>query len=198
MQPEPAAAESPLSLTLANEPATAALAGWVARRLRPGARIHLSGDLGAGKTTFTRTVLSTLGHTGRVRSPTFTLMEPYNLSKFDVYHFDFYRFSSEHDWRHAGFDEPIGDDAAVAIVEWPEMAGDDLPPPDLHLRLLFCDEGHGNGTDSGGEGDGDGDEGGNARRVQVRAATARGHAWLNDLRRAVTAGRLAGISCVTA
>lgn len=183
MQPEPAAAEPTLSLMLADEAATAALAGWVARRLEPGSRIHLSGDLGAGKTTFTRTVLSTLGHTGRVRSPTFTLMEPYNLSNFDVYHFDFYRFSSKDDWRHAGFDEPIGSDAAVAIVEWPEMAGDDLPPPDLHLRLSF---------DSGNNGLGDG------RCVELRAGTARGRAWLTDLREMAAAGRLAGISCATA
>lgn len=189
MQPEPAAAEPTLSLMLADEAATAALAGWVARRLEPGSRIHLSGDLGAGKTTFTRTVLSTLGHTGRVRSPTFTLMEPYNLSSFDLYHFDFYRFSSKDEWRHAGFDEPIGSDAAVAIVEWPEMAGDDLPPPDLHLRLFFCD-GEGSGADS--------EDGSNARRVQARAGTARGRAWLNDLHETVAAGRLAGISCATA
>ncbi|HMN79377.1 MAG TPA: tRNA (adenosine(37)-N6)-threonylcarbamoyltransferase complex ATPase subunit type 1 TsaE [Burkholderiaceae bacterium] len=168
---------------LADETATAALAGWAARRLQPGTRIHLSGDLGAGKTTFTRTVLSTLGHTGRVRSPTFTLMEPYNLSSFDVYHFDFYRFSSKDEWRDAGFDEPIGSDAAVAIVEWPEMAGDDLPPPDLHLRLSFVD---------------DGSHGGDGRRVDLRAGTAKGRAWLNDLRETVAAGRLAGISCATA
>jgi tRNA threonylcarbamoyladenosine biosynthesis protein TsaE len=124
----------PLRLLLPDESATEALAAAIAGALQPGTTIHLSGDLGSGKTTFTRALLRALGHTGRVRSPTFTLLEPYNLSSLDLYHFDFYRLSSEQAWLDAGFDDYL-DGQGVAIIEWPEMAGSTLPPPDLLLRI---------------------------------------------------------------
>ncbi|HYF58009.1 MAG TPA: tRNA (adenosine(37)-N6)-threonylcarbamoyltransferase complex ATPase subunit type 1 TsaE [Burkholderiaceae bacterium] len=132
----PAAPSSTLELALADEAATAALAARVARALGPGTVVWLSGGLGVGKTTFVRGLLSSLGHAGRVRSPTFTLLEPYNLPKFPVYHFDFYRFSSADEWRDAGFDEYFRGDGAC-LVEWPEMAGPSLPAPDLRITLGF-------------------------------------------------------------
>lgn len=101
-------------------------------------RIHLSGDLGAGKTRFARALLRGLGHTGRVRSPTFTLLETYDLSSFRIYHFDFYRFAGKNEWRDAGFDEAFDDPQGVCLIEWPEMAGDTLPRPDLSLTLEFA------------------------------------------------------------
>ena len=127
-----------LTLRLPDEDSTAKLAGAVARCLEPGFLLYLSGDLGAGKTAFTRALLRALGHTGRVRSPTFTLMEPYNLSSFELYHFDFYRLDTADAWRDAGFDEYLGGNG-VAVIEWPERAAGSLPGPDLRLRLGFDD-----------------------------------------------------------
>lgn len=123
-----------LEIRLAGEAATAAVASAVASALEPGTSIHLSGDLGAGKTAFARALLAALGHRGRVKSPTFTLLEPYNFPRFELYHFDFYRFSSGDEWREAGFDEHFSGDA-VTLVEWPEMGGPGLPAPDLRIRL---------------------------------------------------------------
>jgi tRNA threonylcarbamoyladenosine biosynthesis protein TsaE len=127
-----------VEIALPDEAATAALAERLAGSLRPGLVVHLCGDLGVGKTTLVRGILRGLGYTGRVRSPTFTLLEPYNLPKINVYHFDFYRFSEELEWRDAGFDEYLGGDGAC-LVEWPEMAGGLLPAPDLRIRLRFAD-----------------------------------------------------------
>ena len=151
---------------LGDEAATAALAAAVASALGPGTSIHLSGDLGAGKTRFARALLAALGHGGRVKSPTFTLVEPYNLPRFDLYHFDFYRFSSEDEWREAGLDEYF-QGLAVTLVEWPEMGGAGLPAPDLRVRL-----------------DPDPDDDG-ARRVRLQARGPRGLACLNAVRDAV-------------
>jgi tRNA threonylcarbamoyladenosine biosynthesis protein TsaE len=134
-------------LELPDEAATGAFATRLATALGPGTVIWLSGGLGTGKTTLVRGVLRALGHTGKVRSPTFTLLEPYNLPKFPVYHFDFYRFSSANEWRDAGFDEYFRSDGAC-LVEWPDLAGPDLPWPELAIRLGFA---HG---DAGGTGTG--------------------------------------------
>ena len=155
-----------LTLRLADESATAALAAAMAQTLQPGITIHLSGELGTGKTAFTRALLRALGHSGRARSPTFTLLEPYNLSKFDLYHFDFYRLTSEQAWLDAGFDEYL-DGRGVVVIEWPEMAGDTLPDPDLRLRIDF-----------------EPTAGVDARRIDIRAHGERGRACLSALRAA--------------
>lgn len=101
--------------------------------------LHLSGDLGSGKTTLVRGLLSGLGHAGRVKSPSYTLVEPYTLSSINFYHFDFYRFRNESEWLSSGFQEYFSPDA-VCLVEWPERAAGLLPPPDLHVRLEFTGE----------------------------------------------------------
>jgi tRNA threonylcarbamoyladenosine biosynthesis protein TsaE len=119
---------------LADRAATEALAGRIADCLVPGFVLHLSGGLGVGKTTFTRALLAALGHRGRVKSPTFALLEPYNLSKFELHHYDFYRLESPEAWRDAGFESSF-DGRTVVVIEWPEQAGNSLPAPDLHLRL---------------------------------------------------------------
>lgn len=125
---------------LPDEEATAGLAQAIAPALVPGLLIFLCGELGAGKTSFARALLRALGHHGRVKSPTFTLVELYNLSRFELYHFDFYRFTHEDEWLNAGFDELIGSAGAVSLIEWPERGGERLPAPDLVLRLRYRDD----------------------------------------------------------
>ncbi len=119
---------------LPDEAATLALGAALARGLTPGLVIHLSGELGAGKTTLVRGILRGLGYEGRVKSPTYTLVELYPLSKLFLYHFDFYRFGEPREWLDAGLRDAFGGDA-VCLVEWPEKAGDGLPPPDVAIRL---------------------------------------------------------------
>lgn len=99
--------------------------------------ITLRGDLGAGKTTLARAILRALGVRGRIKSPTYPLVESYNLQNFPVYHFDLYRFSSPDQWFDAGFDD-IFAGPGLMLVEWPEQARGALPPADLDLRLRLA------------------------------------------------------------
>ena len=107
-----------------------ALAGVVS----PGLQIWLEGNLGMGKTTLTRGVLRGLGHEGKVKSPTYTLIEPYVVSRLDLYHFDFYRFNSPDEYLDAGLDEYFAGEG-VCMVEWPDKALPYLPSPDVEIRL---------------------------------------------------------------
>lgn len=122
------------SLRLPDEQATLALGAALAAQLEPGLVVHLRGDLGAGKTTLARGLIRALGYLGRVKSPTFTLVEPYRFSSLSLYHFDFYRFEDPREWLDAGLNECF-DEASVCLVEWPEKAGSSLPAPDLEIRL---------------------------------------------------------------
>ena len=90
-------------LPLASEEATLALGAALAKGALPGRVLFLSGDLGAGKTTLVRGLLRALGWTGRVKSPTYTLVELYALSRLNLYHFDFYRFKDREEWVSSGF-----------------------------------------------------------------------------------------------
>ncbi len=119
---------------LPDEAATLAFGAELARALVPGLTIYLVGDLGAGKTTLTRGVLRGLGYTGKVKSPTYTLLELYTVSSLYLYHFDFYRFADPQEWVDTGFREYFNADS-VCIVEWPEKAGEFLPAPDLRISL---------------------------------------------------------------
>ena len=101
--------------------------------------LHLSGDLGSGKTTLVRGLLRALGHAGPVKSPSYTLVEPYTLSSINFYHFDFYRFRSESEWLSSGFQDYFNA-GAVCLVEWPERAGKLLAQPDLQVRIEFSGE----------------------------------------------------------
>ena len=123
-----------ISLLLADETATRALGEALAASLFPGLRIYLRGHLGAGKTTLVRSILKALGYQGRVKSPTYTLVELYPLSRLNLYHFDFYRFRGESEWREAGFSEYFDSDG-ICLVEWPEKAGNTLPRADLDITL---------------------------------------------------------------
>ncbi len=138
------------SLYLPDEEATIALANQLAPMLcgthpalRPdqrGGRIHLRGDLGAGKTSFARALLRASGIRGRIKSPSYALLESYNLSNLNFYHLDFYRFSDSREWMDAGFRDILHPEAVV-LIEWPEQAGALLPPPDLDINLDYQDNG---------------------------------------------------------
>ena len=96
--------------------------------------IELHGDLGAGKTTLVRHLLRALGVTGRIKSPTYAVVEPYELPDFNVWHFDFYRFSDPREWEDAGFRD-IFASPGLKLAEWPEKAGALLPRADLAIHL---------------------------------------------------------------
>ena len=123
-----------LDTHLADEAATLALGEALAGVLEPGVSIHLKGELGAGKTTLVRGVLRGLGWQGRVKSPTYTLLELYEVSRLLLHHFDFYRFHDPREWSDAGFRESFNG-RNVSLIEWPEKAGDLLPPPDAEIVL---------------------------------------------------------------
>lgn len=119
---------------LRDQAATAHLGQRLAATLAPGLRIYLRGDLGAGKTTLARALLRALGFQGRVKSPSYALVELYNVSSLNLYHFDFFRFHDPKEWSDAGFREYFSSDG-VCLVEWPEKAGDVLPLPDVEILL---------------------------------------------------------------
>ena len=118
-----------------------ALAAELARRrgLAP-ALIHLEGDLGAGKTTFVRGYLRGLGHEGPVRSPTYTLIEPYTLPQGSLYHLDLYRLADSEELEYLGLRELLGSQALL-FVEWPERGAGWLPPPDLRIEIRHHPQG---------------------------------------------------------
>lgn len=123
-----------MHLQLPDLAGTERLGSQLAGILRPGLKIYLSGDLGSGKTTLVRALLHAAGYSGRVKSPTYTLVELYVISKLYLYHFDFYRFRDPEEWLDAGFREHF-DGTAVCLVEWPEKAAGLLPPADLDITI---------------------------------------------------------------
>jgi tRNA threonylcarbamoyladenosine biosynthesis protein TsaE len=129
-----------LTRHLASERDTLALGSEIAPGLRGGMVIYLCGELGAGKTTLARGILRALGHTGRIKSPSFPLVELYILSSLYFYHFDFYRFKSDDEWLDAGFRDCFSSES-VCLVEWPEKAGNQLPAPDLRIELHLAESG---------------------------------------------------------
>ena len=129
-----------LNAHLPDESATAGLGAALAQSLEPGLSIHLRGDLGAGKTALVRSILRGLGFQGRVKSPTYALVEVYEVSRLHLHHFDFYRFHDPREWIDAGFRESFGGET-VSLVEWPEKAGDLLPLPDVEIELTTSGSG---------------------------------------------------------
>jgi tRNA threonylcarbamoyladenosine biosynthesis protein TsaE len=128
-----------ITINLPEETATLALGARLGRALEAGMTVYLHGDLGAGKTTLVRGLLHELGHAGKVKSPTYTLVEPYvipDLSSISsIYHFDLYRFIDPEEWDAAGFRDYFNPQS-VCLVEWPEKAGDLLPDADIDIHLL--------------------------------------------------------------
>lgn len=143
---------------LADEHATARLGAALARAIESeasaigaqGLVVGLTGDLGTGKTSVVRALLRALGVSGAVRSPTFTLVEPYVVSSLNFYHFDFYRLANPEEFSFAGFREMFGP-ASVCLIEWPDKAGSHLPPADLRIALRVAGPGRHAGVTAGTE-----------------------------------------------
>lgn len=143
-------------LTLSDEAATLAAGEALAKAMPEGAIIYLHGDLGAGKTTLMRGVLRGLGHHGKVKSPTYTLVEPYDLAGRRLYHFDLYRLSSPSELLDLGMQD-YADGQAACWIEWPEKGQGYLPPADLDCFLSYQGE---------------------ERLLVMKAKTAKAMAWL--------------------
>ncbi len=124
-------------------PDVAATENWgrmFATGLKPGALILLKGELGAGKTTLVRAVLRALGVEGNIKSPTYSVLETYNVSSLYLHHFDFYRIKGYSELEDAGFREYFGG-PDLCFVEWPERAGAWLPAADVTIELCMKGEG---------------------------------------------------------
>ena len=128
-----------LKILLSNEKNTLDLGENISTHLFAGLLIFLKGDLGAGKTTLARGLIKGLGHTGPVKSPTYSLIEQYEFDVFTLNHFDLYRFTNPNEWLAAGFEEYINS-YDVTLIEWPEKSAEFLPKPDLEIELLYENE----------------------------------------------------------
>lgn len=128
--------EDGLRLNLPDVMATHAFASALAKAIQPGLVIYLHGNLGAGKTTIVRALLTILGQTGAIKSPTYTLVEAYNLSGLDIYHFDLYRLSDPSELEFIGIRDYL-QPTAVCIFEWPIKGLSVIPPADIEITLDF-------------------------------------------------------------
>lgn len=144
---------------LLNEAATEALGRQLADGVPPGAIIYLHGDLGVGKTTLMRGVLRGLAFEGKVKSPTYTLVEPYACPGHALYHFDLYRLNTPSELEQIGFSDYL-DGVSSCWFEWPEKGAGVLPNPDLTCTLVY----HGEG-----------------REAHLKASTEKGQHWLQSL-----------------
>ncbi|MDP1559098.1 MAG: tRNA (adenosine(37)-N6)-threonylcarbamoyltransferase complex ATPase subunit type 1 TsaE [Nitrosomonas sp.] len=129
-----------LTCHLADETAMLSFGAAFAGLLHAGLIIFLKGDLGAGKTTLTRGILRGMGYQKIVKSPTYNLVEFYEVSRLYFYHFDFYRFNDPSEWEEAGFREYFNADS-ICVVEWPEKAGKLLPIADLQVSIHIVESG---------------------------------------------------------
>jgi len=97
--------------------------------------IFLTGELGTGKTTLTKGILKGMGYKGLVKSPTFNIVEIYEISDHSVFHFDFFRIVHSRELSEIGIQEYLTDKSGISIIEWPERASSILPKPDLKIHI---------------------------------------------------------------
>ena len=145
---------------LPDEKATLAVGERLAKALPDRLTIYLVGDLGAGKTTLCRGLLRGLGYSGKVKSPTYNLVESYKDSRIVVYHFDFYRFADASEFLEAGLEEYF-EGSGVRLVEWPDRAKPFLPAADLEIRIQI--------------------DGGGGRTLTLLPLSPKGRTCLHDL-----------------
>lgn len=141
---------------LRDEGAVAELAAALAPHLRDGGTLYLHGDLGAGKTTFARALIGALGIGGRIKSPTYSLIESYRIDALSIHHLDLYRIADAGELEWLGLGE-LQDGPSLILIEWPERGGDALPKPDLVIELSHATSG---------------------RDFLARPATERGRSWI--------------------
>lgn len=148
------------TIDAADETALVAMGRVLADACGVDAVIYLHGELGAGKTTLTRGVLRGFGYAGAVKSPTYTLVEPYDLPGLRINHLDLYRVNEPGELEYLGLDALLSD-PAVTLIEWPERGAGWLPEPDLEIWIDYATQG---------------------RTVRIEAASSRGEAVLARLR----------------
>jgi tRNA threonylcarbamoyladenosine biosynthesis protein TsaE len=149
-----------LEITATDEKAMVRLGAHLGGACEPGLVVFLQGDLGMGKTTFSRGFIQSMGHTGAVKSPTYTLVEPYRLRDLDVFHFDLYRLGDPEELEFMGIRDYFGD-MSVCLVEWPERGLGALPSADLVITIA---------------------QDGQGRRLVLRAATEQGRRIMAHMR----------------
>lgn len=125
---------------LADEEATEALAANIASRIKQQTVIYLSGDLGAGKTSFCRGFIRSFGFDGKVKSPTYTLVEPYEISNWRIFHFDLYRLTDPEELEFMGIRDYFETDC-LCLIEWPDKGAQLLASADLEISIEFEEQG---------------------------------------------------------